>query len=218
MASGAPGMMPFMENIDVNDVADFIKSLKVAELKDHIRLINEQLPYAPSVRLSGNKSDLAARLLEVVEANSHTPKRLQEFAMLIGPLGLQAYMRGLANVRQASQYVVDLTQTRPHVRPDARGAAVACRAENRLCGAERRVVAGARRATISYRGAAPAALPPVALLRGAGVCLEHCADSRSAAALGAAPGECQLYPVAKAARAFAGYPQTFPAAPLLHDV
>lgn len=100
------GTPNFMEHIEVNDIADFIKSLKVAELKDHIRLINEQLPYSSHVRLSGTKADLTARLLEVVHANSHTPKRLQEFAMLIAPLGLHAYMRGLSNIRQASQYVL----------------------------------------------------------------------------------------------------------------
>ena len=111
MAYSGPDASSVMENVDVNDIADFIKSLKVAELKDHIRLINEQLPYSSHVRLSGTKSDLTTRLLEVVDANSHTPKRLHEFAVLIAPLGLYAYMRGLQNIRQASQYV-DLSLTR----------------------------------------------------------------------------------------------------------
>ncbi|WFD41949.1 E3 SUMO-protein ligase pli1 [Malassezia psittaci] len=107
MASSSQGIPSFMENIGENDVVEFIKSLKVAELKDHIRLINEQLPYSSHVRLSGTKTDLSSRLIEVVQANAHTQKRLQEFSMLIAPLGLHAYMRGLNNIRQASQYVFE---------------------------------------------------------------------------------------------------------------
>lgn len=116
MAYSGPDTSSVMENVNVNDISDFIKSLKVAELKDHIRLINEQLPYSSHVRLSGTKSDLTSRLLEVVDANSHTPKRLHEFAVLIAPLGLYAYMRGLQNIRQASQYVdASLTPRMPQM-------------------------------------------------------------------------------------------------------
>lgn len=128
MASSVPGTPGVMENIGVNDVADFIKSLKVSELKDHIRLINEQLPYSSHVRLSGTKGDLTARLLEVVHANSHTPKRLQEFALLIAPLGLQAYMRGLNSIRQASQYVARSPFSMPQLysrMPDAHASPLA---------------------------------------------------------------------------------------------
>ena len=62
-----------MELGAVSILSDYVKSLKVADLKEHIKAFNERLPFCPHMRLSGNKTELAQRLTEAVLASCMNP-------------------------------------------------------------------------------------------------------------------------------------------------
>ena len=66
-----------MELGAVSILSDYVKSLKVADLKEHIKAFNERLPFCPHMRLSGNKTELAQRLTEAVLASCMNPQYFQ---------------------------------------------------------------------------------------------------------------------------------------------
>ncbi|WFD30374.1 hypothetical protein MSPP1_001393 [Malassezia sp. CBS 17886] len=94
-----------MDTISVAELSEYIRSLRVASLKEHIKLFNEKLPFAPHMRVTGNKPDLAQRLRDFIESASHVPKHYEELLVVMGPIGLFQWLGDLRKMRNAnSQY------------------------------------------------------------------------------------------------------------------
>lgn len=91
-----------MDVVTVPELCDYVNSLKVAELKEHIKAFNERLPFSPHLRLSGNKPQLAERVIETIVAASQTPQYYQELLVVLAPLGLTHWLGDLARMRHAS--------------------------------------------------------------------------------------------------------------------
>ncbi|WFD19556.1 hypothetical protein MCAP1_001790 [Malassezia caprae] len=97
-----------MELLSVPEICEYIGTLKVAELKEHIKAFNERLPFSSHIRLSGNKPELAQRLIEAVVAASTVPRHYNEMLVVMMPLGLSHWLGDVARMRQASQQYMHL--------------------------------------------------------------------------------------------------------------
>ena len=91
-----------MELGAVSILSDYVKSLKVADLKEHIKAFNERLPFCPHMRLSGNKTELAQRLTEAVLASCMNPQNFQEMLCVIAPLGYTCWSSDQDRLRRAA--------------------------------------------------------------------------------------------------------------------
>jgi len=97
-----------MEVLSVPEICEYIGTLKVAELKEHIKAFNERLPFCSHIRLSGNKPELAQRLIEAVVAASTISRHYNEMLVVMMPLGLSHWLGDVARMRHASQQYMHL--------------------------------------------------------------------------------------------------------------
>lgn len=97
-----------MELLSVPEICEYIGSLKVAELKEHIKAFNERLPFSAHIRLSGNKPELVQRLIEAVVAASTVSRHYHEMLVVMMPLGLSHWLGDVARMRRASQQYMHL--------------------------------------------------------------------------------------------------------------
>lgn len=90
-----------MDLVPVTDVCEYIQTLKVAELKEHIKEFNGRLPFCPHMRLSGNKNDLVQRLTEAVVMACANIQSYQEMLAVIRPLGFDEWCMDHVHLRRA---------------------------------------------------------------------------------------------------------------------
>ncbi|KAL4400808.1 hypothetical protein ACI68E_002128 [Malassezia pachydermatis] len=92
-----------MSMLTIHELCEYIGSLKVADLKEHIKAFNERLPFCPHMRLSGNKPDLAQRLIEAIIAAAAVPEHFEDMLVVMAPLGLTMWLADVAHLHRASQ-------------------------------------------------------------------------------------------------------------------
>lgn len=114
-----------MELVSVSDVSEYIKTLKVAELKEHIKAFNERLPFCPHMRLSGNKTDLFQRLSEAIVTSCSNIQYYQEMLYVIRPIGFNDWCMDQVHLRRAmNQYTSFYGHAPNDHAPDANGASL----------------------------------------------------------------------------------------------
>ena len=89
-------------------LGEYIHTLKVASLKELIKLFNERLPYSAPIRLSGNKADLVERLVSFIESTARVPRNYLEVLSVMGPVGLFAWLEDMQKLRRATDQFVHI--------------------------------------------------------------------------------------------------------------
>jgi len=95
-----------MESLTPEEIRHYVESLKVLDLKEHIKAFNERLPFLEHMRLSGNKPELLKRVHAAIDVSSRSPRNYQELLMVMAPLGLTHFLGDISRMRHAAhQYV-----------------------------------------------------------------------------------------------------------------
>jgi len=94
--------------ITVADLAQYVQSLKVAQLKDLIKAFNENLPFTSTIRLTGRKPELTDRVIRFIEAASMSQRHFQNTVAVMAPLGLNEWINDARKRGAASNRYVEL--------------------------------------------------------------------------------------------------------------
>ena len=122
-----------MDSVQPAVLGEYVRTLKVASLKELIKLFNERLPYSAPLRLSGNKPDLVLRLLAFIDSAARVPRNYFEMVAVMGPHGLLAWLEDQHKLRRATDQCVTTDQICRYIRTCAERTAAAehvCAATN----------------------------------------------------------------------------------------